>query len=268
LQEEVTTFNRNCSILCGCWPGSSVITARFSFENEFISGEPSLAFFVAVFVPDFEPEKFIYRGGVAASSEHILRLFGRNTNLLAAKHARHFCGYIRLRFQTGEFHMELDQAQTYHPEKRTKTRVSAKNERQALPLKKSRLSSELETLRAVSKRTFSSGNRMAVHRFLGAIFNQVSVWEAEDRLEEGLYRLLDSLKAAVPLKIGEAFAVAIYCTAPHLDKKNRSKWARALRFAALTKPSNEPFRAFIKRKGGINACASRYAEYVRRPGKI
>jgi hypothetical protein len=164
--------------------------------------------------------------------------------------------------------MELDQAQTSRPRKSSKTRLSPKNERQALPLKKLRLSSELETLRAVSKRTFSSGNRMAVHRFLGAIFNQVSVWEAEDRLEEGLYRLLDSLKAPVPLRIGEAFAVAIYCVAPDVDKKSRSKWARALRYAAATKPDDEPIKKFFKRNGGINACASRYAQYVRRPGKI
>ena len=107
---------------------------------------------------------------------------------------------------------------------------------------------------------------MAVHRFLGAIFNQVSVWEAEDRLEEGLYQLLDSLKAPVPLRIGEAFAVAIYCTAPHVDKKSRSKWSRALRYAAATKPDDEPIKKFFKRKGGINACSSRYAQHARRPG--
>jgi hypothetical protein len=162
--------------------------------------------------------------------------------------------------------MELDQAQTYHPGKSAKTPLSARKKRQALPLKKSRLSSELETLRAVSKRTFSSDNRMTVRTFLGAIFNLVSRWEEEDRLEEGLYRLLDSLKAAVPLRIGEAFAVVIYCTAPHVDKKSRSKWARALRYAAATKSGDEPIRKFIKRKGGINACASRYAEYIRRSG--
>jgi hypothetical protein len=176
---------------------------------------------------------------------------------------------IRPRFTNGVIYMESDQAQTYQPGKLTEARLPAKKcERQALPLKQSRLSSELETLRAVSKQTFSSGNRMAVHRFLGAIFDLVTRWESEDRLEEGLYRLLDSLKAPVPLKIGEAFAVVIYCTAPHLDKKSRSKWSRALRYAAATKPSNEPLRAFIKRKGGINACASRYAEYVRRSGKV
>jgi hypothetical protein len=163
--------------------------------------------------------------------------------------------------------MELDQTQTSHPGKSSKPRLSAKNERQALPLKKSRLSSELETLRAVSKRTFSSGNRMAVHRVLGAIFNRVSVWETEDRLEEGLYRLLDSLKAPVPLRIGEAFAVVIYCIAPNVDDKRRSKWARALRYAAANKPDDESIRKFFKRNGGINACASRYAQYVRRFGK-
>jgi hypothetical protein len=108
---------------------------------------------------------------------------------------------------------------------------------------------------------------MAVHRFLGAIFNQVSVWESEDRLEEGLYRLLDSLKAPVPLRIGEAFAVVIYCIAPHVDKKSRSKWARALRYAAATKPDDESIKSFFNRKGGVNSCASKYAEYVRRFGK-
>jgi hypothetical protein len=164
--------------------------------------------------------------------------------------------------------MEFDQTQIHHSEKRTKTRLPAENERQALPLKRSRFSSELETLRAVSKRTFSSGNRMAVRPLLGAFFDLVSRWEAEDRLEEGLYRLLDSLKAPVPLRIGEAFAVVIYCTAPHVDQKSRSKWARALRYAAVNKPDDESIKRFFKRKGGINACASKYAEYVRRPGKV
>jgi hypothetical protein len=163
--------------------------------------------------------------------------------------------------------MEPDQAQSHHPRKSSKTRLSAKNKRKVLPLKKSRLSSELEKLKAVSKRTFSSGNRMDVRPLLGAIFNQVYRWEEEDRLEEGLYGLLDSLKAPVPLRIGEAFAVAIYCVAPHVDQKRRSKWARALRYAAANKPDDESIKSFFKRNGGINACASKYADYVRRAGK-
>ena len=107
--------------------------------------------------------------------------------------------------------MELDQAQTSHPGKSSKTRLSAKNKRQAVPLKQSRLSSELETLRAVSKRTFSSGNRMAVRSLLGAIFDLVSLWESEDRLEEGLSSGaplcgLGALTALCPREIGSACA--------------------------------------------------------------
>ena len=163
--------------------------------------------------------------------------------------------------------MDRDQSRSYVLTEPSELGSRAKIEERALALKEFRFSSELERLRAISKQTFSSDNRMAVQTFLGAIFNQVSRWQAEDRLEEELYRLLDSLKAPVPLKIGEAFAVVIYCTAPHVDQKSRSKWARALRYAAANKPNDEPIKKFIKRKGGINACASRYAQYVRHLGK-
>ena len=163
--------------------------------------------------------------------------------------------------------MDRGQSQSHVLTEPSELGFRAKIEERALALEQSRFSSELERLKAISKRTFSSDNRMAVQTFLGAVFNQVSRWQAEDRLEEELYRLLDSLKAPVPLKIGEAFAVTIYCTAPHVDQKSRSKWARALRFAAANKPDNESIKKFIKRKGGINACASNYAQYVRHLGK-
>jgi hypothetical protein len=163
--------------------------------------------------------------------------------------------------------MDRDQSQSHVLTEPSEPGSRAKIKEQTLPLKQSRFSSELKRLRAVSKRTLSSGSRMAVQKFLGAIFNQVYRWESEDRLEEELYRLLDSVKPPVPLKIGEAFAVVIYCTAPHVDQKSRSKWARALRYAAANKPDDETIKKFIKRNGGINACASNYAQYVRRSGK-
>jgi hypothetical protein len=96
--------------------------------------------------------------------------------------------------------MDRDQSQGYYPTESPERASRAKIKKQALALKQSRFSSELERLRTVSKRTFSSDNRMAVQTLLGAIFNQVSRWQAEDRLEVELYRLLDSLKAPVPLK--------------------------------------------------------------------
>jgi hypothetical protein len=127
---------------------------------------------------------------------------------------------------------------------------------------------EFAGLKKVARRSLQSEDRMAVHGLLEKAFNLVSKWDAEARLEEALYALLDSLDAPVSLKKGEAFAVVIYCVAPNVDDKLRSKWARALRFAAGNKPKDESVKSFFKRNGGINACASRYAEYVRGRGKV
>jgi len=44
----------------------------------------------------------------------------------------------------------------------------------------------------------------------------------------------------------------------------RSKWSRALRFAAEYKDLDEQLRNFIKRKGGINKCAARFARRLGR----
>ena len=59
----------------------------------------------------------------------------------------------------------------------------------------------------------------------------------------------------------EPFAAVIYCTADRgkVDDRTRSKWSRVLRYAAEYKDLGEPLRDFIKRRGGINECASRFA---------
>ena len=64
----------------------------------------------------------------------------------------------------------------------------------------------------------------------------------------------------------EPFAAIIYCTADHdkVDDRTRSKWSRVLRHAAEFKDLGEPLREFIKRKGGINKCAARFARRLGR----
>jgi hypothetical protein len=44
----------------------------------------------------------------------------------------------------------------------------------------------------------------------------------------------------------------------------RSKWSRALRHVAKFKEVDESLRDFIKRRGGINACATRFARCLGR----
>jgi hypothetical protein len=65
-------------------------------------------------------------------------------------------------------------------------------------------------------------------------------------------------------KIAEPFAAVIYCIADpeKVDYRMRSKWSRVLRYAVY-KDLDEPLRDFIKRKVGINKCATRYTRLAR-----
>ena len=58
----------------------------------------------------------------------------------------------------------------------------------------------------------------------------------------------------------------IVCTSDpeKADDRTRSKWSRTLRFAAEYKDLDELLRDFIKRKGGINECAERFARRLAR----
>jgi hypothetical protein len=53
----------------------------------------------------------------------------------------------------------------------------------------------------------------------------------------------------------------ILCTSDpeKVGDRTRSKWSRLLRFAAECKDLDESLADFIKRKGGINECAARFA---------
>ena len=48
------------------------------------------------------------------------------------------------------------------------------------------------------------------------------------------------------------------------DKRTRSKWSRAVRYAEKQKDEKEPLAEFVKRKGGINECVARYGRCLRR----
>jgi hypothetical protein len=65
---------------------------------------------------------------------------------------------------------------------------------------------------------------------------------------------------------GDPFASVIRCTSDpaKADNRTRSKWSRVLRYAAEHKRDDEPLDQFIRRKGGINACAARFTRW---PGR-
>jgi hypothetical protein len=63
----------------------------------------------------------------------------------------------------------------------------------------------------------------------------------------------------------EPFAAVIGYTSSRkkVASKARSKWARALMFAAVYKASSEPLDHFIRHHGGINSCAAELSRLSR-----
>jgi hypothetical protein len=46
--------------------------------------------------------------------------------------------------------------------------------------------------------------------------------------------------------------------------ETRSKWSRLMRYAVAYKPNSQPLEQFVRRKGGINACAARFTRWLER----
>ena len=121
-----------------------------------------------------------------------------------------------------------------------------------------RLQNEWETVQA-------SRDRDAIYQYLASVFGLVEWWAKEGKAVNRAHRALH-LRGHSSLRAPEPFAAVILCTADHakVDERTRSKWSRVLRFAAEFKDLDEPLAHFIKREGGLNACAARFARRLGR----
>ena len=129
---------------------------------------------------------------------------------------------------------------------------------EALKANLSRLQDEWENYQ-------NTRDRDGIYGYLTAVFELVRWWAHEYKAVEYARRALSVQRRSVP-KIAEPFAAIIFCTANpgKIDYRMRSKWSRVLRYAAEFKDLDEPLQDFIKRKGGINKCASRFARRLGR----
>jgi hypothetical protein len=114
----------------------------------------------------------------------------------------------------------------------------------------------------------STRDRDGIYGYLTAVFELVTVWAHEGTA-------VDYARWAIWLRghrsavvSPEPFAAVIFCTADRekVDYRMRSKYSRILRYAAEYKGLDEPLATYIKRKGGINKCAARYARRLGRAG--
>jgi hypothetical protein len=112
----------------------------------------------------------------------------------------------------------------------------------------------------------TSRDRDGIYSYLAAVFELVRWWKHEQKAIEYARRALSIQRRHPVPKIAEPFAAVIFCTADpeKADYRMRSKWSRVLRYAAVYKDLNEPLAEFIKRKGGVNKCATRYTRRLGR----
>jgi hypothetical protein len=115
----------------------------------------------------------------------------------------------------------------------------------------------------------STRDRDGIYNYLTAVSELVAVWAHEGKAVESASWALWLRGHRSAVVSPEPFAAVIFCTADRkkVDYRTRSKWSRVLRYAAEFKDLDEPLAAYIKRKGGINKCAARYARRLGRAGR-
>ncbi len=110
----------------------------------------------------------------------------------------------------------------------------------------------------------SSRARDAVYGYLAGVFAIVEHYKVRRKTRKLLRHAFEF--ADLPFdENADPFTAIIRCTSDgSVDSKMISRWARALRYVIHFKRPTMPLEKFVKRVGGINACASLYARYFGR----
>jgi hypothetical protein len=111
-------------------------------------------------------------------------------------------------------------------------------------------------------------DRNAIYAYLTGVYGLVAWWTAEGREIDRARRALRLQRLKVSDR-EDPFAAIIRCTADSAKagKRTRSKWSRLMRYAAVYKRDSDPLDQFVRRKGGINACAARFSRCLGRGQK-
>jgi hypothetical protein len=138
-------------------------------------------------------------------------------------------------------------------------------EQQPIPYSSEALRQNLQRVRNAWDDCQANRDRNAIYGYLSSVYGLVAVWTAEGREIDRARRALRLSRLEVSQR-EDAFAAVIRCTADRAkaDKRTRSKWSRVMRYAAVYKSDSEALGQFIRRKGGINACAARFTRRLGR----
>jgi hypothetical protein len=142
---------------------------------------------------------------------------------------------------------------------------ASNSRKESIPYSSAAMRQDLERLRGIWEDCQANRDRNAIYGYLNAAYGLVAWWAAEGREIDRARRALRLQRLEVSDR-EDPFAAMIRCTADpaKADKRTRSKWSRAMRYAAAYKPDAEALDRFIQRKGGINACAVRFSRWLGR----
>jgi hypothetical protein len=137
--------------------------------------------------------------------------------------------------------------------------------KEAIPYTSEALRQDVQRVRDAWVDCQATRDRNAIYGYLTAVYALVAWWATQGREIDRARRALHLQRLEISER-EDPFAAVIRCTADpaKADKRTRSKWSRVMRYAAMYKPDSEPLDQFIKRKGGINACAARFTRCVER----
>jgi hypothetical protein len=137
--------------------------------------------------------------------------------------------------------------------------------KETIPYLSAALRQDLDRLRGAWEDCQATRDRNAIYGYLSAVYGLVVWWAAEGREIDRARRALRLQRLKV-FDREDPFAAIIRCTADpaKADKRTRSKWSRLMRYAAAYKSDSEALDQFIRRKGGINACAARFSRWQAR----
>ena len=126
----------------------------------------------------------------------------------------------------------------------------------------------LEEVRTAWTGYWERKERCDIYAYLHMVFELVQWWwkSPKEKNNDLEFVRQENPYLLVPTELYSA-AIAITADPRKADGKSRSKWSRALRYAAAFKPEKELLRDFLQRKGGINRCATRYTRRLGRRAK-
>jgi hypothetical protein len=125
-----------------------------------------------------------------------------------------------------------------------------------LPYDAAALRADIMRIQSAWKRYQRDHRRNAVYKFLSAIFEIVTIWEADGRAASRAHRAMVNERCKAPRSLEPLSALMAVAAHPHVvDDRTLAKWGRVLRYAREFKLPSMSLRKFIKCKGGINECA-------------